>query len=365
MHIAVVVGARPNFVKASPIVRQLDRRGARVTLIHTGQHYDAKLSDVFFEELDLRRPDVWLGIGSDLPGKQIGRIITAIEEVLLAQPSGAAFDWLVAIGDVNSTAGAAIAAVKADTPVCHVEAGLRSGDKSMPEEWNRMITDAVSSLHFATEQAAVDNLLREGHPPQSIHLVGNVMIDTLREHLGRASDCQAWSTFGLSPGKYGVVTLHRPSNVDDPDHLARLMASLRRISSQVPLVFPLHPRTRSKLRAEERQPDGAASLILTEPLGYLDFLSLTSKCAFVITDSGGLQDESTALGVPCLTMRENTERPVTVQMGSSRLLGMDCDMLEATVAKVLAGNYPSGNVPPMWDGQAAGRIADLLLATPR
>jgi UDP-N-acetylglucosamine 2-epimerase (non-hydrolysing) len=356
-------------MKMAPLLRVLADEGLRekavATLIHTGQHYDENLSDVFFSELGMQRPDISLEVGSGSHAVQTARVLERMEEVLQNGPvGGGRFDRLVVVGDVNSTLAASLAAVKLGIPVAHVEAGLRSFDRSMPEEINRIVTDSISDRLFVSESAGVDNLLREGHAQDQIHLVGNVMIDTLFHMLPRAKQLDGPGRFGLRAGQYGVVTLHRPANVDDQEVLSGLVDVLVEVSSDIPLVFPVHPRTAERLaRAGLRERmDRASGLQILPPLGYLDFLSLTSQARVIVTDSGGLQEESTVLDIPCLTMRPNTERPVTVEIGTSMLIGSDPDKLRQNLLAVLDGKYEQGSCPELWDGRAAGRIAELLVA---
>ena len=367
-NLACVVGARPNFMKMAPLLRALEQRpNIRTTLIHTGQHYDAALSDVFFEELGMRRPDVSLDVGSGKQGAQTARILERMEATLEEGPAGGGgYDRVVVVGDVNSTLAAALAATKLQIPVAHVEAGLRSFDRAMPEEINRILTDAISDLLLVSDPAGIENLQREGRPAAQIRLVGNVMIDTLRHLLPAAQGRDALSRLSVRPGEYGFVTLHRPSNVDDAQTLSRLLTVLNECAQQLPLIFPVHPRTRSKLDAFGLmpKPGQASGLRLVEPLGYLDCLALTSQAKVIVTDSGGLQEESTALGVPCLTMRENTERPITVSEGTSTLIGNDADKLHRHLRQVLDGEYPAGRCPELWDGRAAERIAEALEGGP-
>jgi UDP-N-acetylglucosamine 2-epimerase (non-hydrolysing) len=351
-------------MKMAPILRAMRKRPElRATLIHTGQHYDANLSDVFFEQLDMPRPEVHLEIGSGSHGQQTARILERMEEVLSAGPrEGAAFDRLVVVGDVNSTLAATLAAVKLNIPVAHVEAGLRSRDRTMPEEINRLMTDAVADLLLVSEPEGVDNLRAEGHPDSAIHLVGNVMIDTLLEQVDAARGLDQLAQLGLTPGEYAVVTLHRPSNVDDAGVLAKLVDVLVNLADRLPVVFPVHPRTQARLEAfglAERL-RGAAAVHCLPPVGYREFLCLTSQAKVIVTDSGGLQEESTALGIPCLTMRENTERPITVTEGTSTLVGNDVDLLRAHLDAVLTGTYKHGRCPVLWDGRASERIVELL-----
>jgi UDP-N-acetylglucosamine 2-epimerase (non-hydrolysing) len=362
--LACVVGARPNFIKIAPLLRALEAHPhARTLLIHTGQHYDASLSDVFFEELGIRRPDVSLDVGSGKHGAQTARVLERMEAVLEQGPGEAErFDRLVVVGDVNSTMAAALAAAKLGIPVAHVEAGLRSFDRSMPEEINRVVTDSLSDMLLVSEPAGMENLRREGHPEEHLHLVGNVMIDTLRHLLPKAEESRILPQNGLSPGRYGVVTLHRPGNVDDPKTLAGLLDALRDAACELPLVFPVHPRTRERMeRFGLATSNGHAGRVLfLPPLGYIDLLALTSRAKVIITDSGGLQEEATALGVPCLTARPNTERPITVEVGTSTLVASDPQKLRLGLRQVLDGSYKRGCCPALWDGRAAERIAAML-----
>ncbi|MCA9064653.1 MAG: UDP-N-acetylglucosamine 2-epimerase (non-hydrolyzing) [Planctomycetaceae bacterium] len=364
LRIAVVAGARPNFMKVAPILRAMDSHGGfSAMLVHTGQHYDAALSDVFFEELGIRQPDVRLVIRGKSHGEQTGEILQETEKVFArGYLDGQPLDGVIVVGDVNSTLAAALAATKLQIPVAHVEAGLRSRDRSMPEEINRLATDAICELLLASEPAAVQNLENEGHPQDRVFLVGNVMIDTLQTFLPRARSLRATERFNLTPGNYATVTLHRPSNVDNPETLGRLIDVLVEISERLPIVFPVHPRTRSRLESGEllRPLEQATGIRLTEPLGYLEMLCLNSQAKVIITDSGGLQEESTALGIPCLTMRENTERPVTVTEGTSTLIGNDAARLKHELENVLTGMYRTGSCPKLWDGHAAERIVAVL-----
>lgn len=365
--VAVIAGARPNFMKIAPVLRALDAHGSFIsTLIHTGQHYDTNLSDVFFTELQIKKPDIKLSISGTTHGEQTAEILKGTESVFLrGDVTGRAFDFVVVVGDVNSTVAATLAAAKLGIPVAHIEAGLRSFDRSMPEEINRLMTDAVSSLLFASEPSAVQHLKAEGHPESRVHLVGNVMIDTLRTFLPQAQDLSTLSTFGLVPGTYATVTLHRPSNVDDKSALKGIVDVLARVSEKIAMVLPLHPRTRARLETFGLL-EGlklAKGIHVTEPLGYMDFLCLNSQAKVLITDSGGLQEESTALGIPCLTLRSNTERPVTVSEGTSTLIGNDPELLESELAKIQEGNYKSGHCPKNWDGNAAKRIVEVLANT--
>lgn len=354
MLICNVVGARPNFMKIAPVVLELKKREIPQLLVHTGQHYDENMSQVFFEELGLPEPDVYLGIGSDSHARQTARIMTAFEEV------GQAYnpDLIVVGGDVNSTLAVALVAAKQQIPLAHVEAGLRSSDRTMPEEINRIVTDHLSTLLFTTEEAGNQNLRQEGITDESIHFVGNCMVDTLWKHVQRAVDQEPWREFGLQPGGYALLTLHRPSNVDDPWSLGSLLGAINDISSRLPVLFPVHPRT------WERMNQWAIligpSITITKPLSYLTFLGLMAKARCVLTDSGGIQEETTALNIPCLTLRRNTERPVTVESGTNRLVGTDPKRIHQAVEEILAGNWVSRKPPVLWDGQAGRRIAEKI-----
>jgi UDP-N-acetylglucosamine 2-epimerase (non-hydrolysing) len=357
MKIACVVGARPNFIKMAPILKELSRHPTRFhpVLVHTGQHYDAKMSDVFFRDLDLPAPDHYLGVGAGTQAQQTGAIIAMFNDLC----DRVKFDRVLVVGDVTSTFACAVSAAKRGIPVDHVEAGLRSFDRTMPEEINRILTDAIADLFFVSEPAGVANLVHEGHDREKIKLVGNVMIDSLLAHLDKARALGKWRSFNLFQSAYALVTLHRPSNVDAADRLQEIVTSLARVSQRIPVVFPVHPRTRKNLNEVVACP----SLVLSEPLGYLEFLSLMAGSRLVVTDSGGIQEETTALGIPCLTLRHNTERPITVQEGTNTLLGDDLGKLSALVAEIAQGNYKAGAVPHLWDGHASRRIADILMQT--
>jgi UDP-N-acetylglucosamine 2-epimerase (non-hydrolysing) len=362
-RIALVAGARPNFMKIAPIMRALVpyESSMESILIHTGQHYDPEMSDIFFSDLGIRKPDKFLNCGGGSHAEQTARIMMAFEEVAL----GLEPQWVVVVGDVNSTVACSLVAKKLHMQVAHVEAGLRSGDRTMPEEINRIVTDSISDLFFVTEPAGEQNLLREGHAPDKIHHVGHVMIDNLlyqadRLAAGGAADLPS-APLKSRLARYGVVTLHRPSNVDEPDTLRALMVALGEISRSLPLVFPVHPRTRQRIDALGiALPD---SVHLLPPLGYMDFLNLWKDAVVAITDSGGLQEETTGLGVPCVTVRDNTERPVTVDEGTNVIVGRDFDKLRHVVAEVLAGRSKQGRRPRLWDGKAAERICEILART--
>ncbi len=355
IRILAVAGARPNFMKIAPLMRELNQRPNFETfLIHTGQHYDANMSDNFFRDLGIPAPDINLGIGSGSHGQQTGQVLMKIEEVLQAERP----DAVLVVGDVNSTLAATLAAVKLDIPVAHVEAGLRSGDRKMPEELNRLMTDVVATWLFTTEQDGEDNLLREGIPKQRIHFVGNVMIDTLLANLERARALDTIRELGLERGGYALLTLHRPSNVDDPKRLADLFSALEEIHRRLPIVFPVHPRTAAAIRDSLGGAD--ISLQIVEPQDYLPFLRLMADAKLVLTDSGGVQEETTALGTPCFTLRDSTERPITVSHGTNTMVGADREAILREVGKALDGNPKAGRIPDLWDGRSAGRIADIL-----
>lgn len=362
MRFVHIVGARPNFMKVSPVMAALaGRAGVTQELIHTGQHYDARMSDVFFRELDLPEPNVNLEVGSGTHAEQTAQIMIRLEKVLLNQSP----DWVVVYGDVNSTLAAALVCAKLHIRVAHVEAGLRSFDRTMPEEINRIVTDRLSDALFAPSQDGIDNLRLEGVPADHVHLVGNVMIDTLSRLKPRAE--ARWQTADLqrwSDRPYVLVTLHRPANVDEPAALERIMRTLTRISERVTVLFPVHPRTRQRLSSLGFDRPGASDLQLVDPLGYLDFVALEQRALAVVTDSGGVQEETTWLGVPCLTLRPNTERPITITLGTNRLIGGDVERLAAEVSEILAGREITGCIPPLWDGQAGRRIADILTSGP-
>ncbi|MDB4948970.1 MAG: UDP-N-acetylglucosamine 2-epimerase [Gemmatimonadetes bacterium] len=363
MRALVVAGARPNFMKVAPILRALSAAGHEALLVHTGQHYDARMSDAFFADLGLPEPDFHLGVGSGSHAAQTAAVMVAFEPVLeRARP-----DWVVVVGDVNSTLACALVAAKLGPAlgcrVAHVEAGLRSGDWRMPEEVNRVLTDRLADLLLTPSRDALPNLVAEGIPAERAVFVGNVMIDTLLAHLPAAREARTAAGLGLEAGGYAAATLHRPSNVDDPEALAAVLGALARVAREMPVVLPLHPRTR--LRAEEFGLGGLlAELRTTEPLGYTEMLSLTDGAAVVLTDSGGLQEETTALGVPCVTLREQTERPVTIDEGTNRLAPWPLTeegVYASFRAALAAGRSPDGERRPEgWDGRAAERVVEAL-----
>lgn len=360
MKVLLIVGARPNFMKAAPICAEMRRRADEfdVKVVHTGQHYDAAMSDSFFKDLGLPEPDFHLGVGSASHAEQTAKIMLAFEPIVLDEKP----DWVVVVGDVNSTVACALVASKLGVKVAHVEAGLRSFDRSMPEEINRIVTDSISDLLFTTEESANENLRREGVDASKIRFVGNVMIDSLVENLDRVKESNALSDLGLSGGECAVLTLHRPSNVDSREALEPLVDSLIEIAERVAIIFPVHPRTRAKLIEFDLMTKVESSgLRLVAPLGYLDFLALYSHAKFVMTDSGGLQEETTYLGIPCLTIRENTERPVTIEIGTNQLIKDTRSLKQAALGLLDAATPMAKTIPPLWDGKAAVRICDELV----
>ena len=362
MKVINVVGARPNFMKVAPIVTEMKSRAADFTpiVLHTGQHYDAQMSDAFFSDLGLPKPDVYLGVGSGTHAVQTAAVMQSFEPVVLEQKP----DWVLVVGDVNSTIACALVCSKLGVKVAHVEAGLRSRDRTMPEEINRILTDQIADLLLTPSQDADENQRKEGIPASRIRFVGNVMIDSLFGQMKSAAESRVREELGISGSDYAVLTLHRPSNVDNPEAFARILDALEEISRQLPIIFPVHPRTVSRIKefGFSKRVEAAAGLRLVDPLGYLDFLRLYSGARLVLTDSGGIQEETTVLGIPCLTLRENTERPITIEMGTNQLVGTDTKkIVEAAMASLNSPleSQPS-RVPPLWDGHTAGRICDAL-----
>jgi UDP-N-acetylglucosamine 2-epimerase (non-hydrolysing) len=358
--IIVVVGARPNFMKAAPVLEEL-RKLPEVfdpMLVHTGQHYDERMSQIFFGELGLPRPDRYLEVGSGSHGVQTARVMIAFEEVLLEERP----DLVLVVGDVNSTLACTLDAAKLHIPVGHIEAGLRSGDRTMPEEINRMVTDALADLLFTTERSANENLMREGVDPDRVFFVGNVMIDTLRRFEEKAEHSSVLGQLGLEERGYALLTLHRPSNVDEREPFERILRALMEVQARVPVVFPVHPRTRARIDTFGFREwiEGMEGLRLIEPVGYLDFLKLQKYARLVLTDSGGIQEEATVFDVPCLTLRENTERPVTIEVGTNVLVGTDPEAIVREAQRILDGRGKQGAVPERWDGNAAERIVETL-----
>ncbi len=355
----LIVGARPNYIKADPVYKALERTGQfKLTLVHTGQHYDHQMSQLFFDELGIQKPNITLEVGSGSHGAQTARILERYEQVLLEDSP----DLVMVFGDVNSTIACALAAVKLHIPVAHVEAGLRSHDCRMPEEINRLLTDQIADILFITSADAKDNLLQEGKPADAVHFVGNTMIDSLHAFKKQFSQSTIHDRLGLDT-PYALITLHRPSNVDEPAKLTSLATALEAVTENLDCIFPVHPRTRRNLSdfgLLERL-DNNSRFHLLDPLGYIDFMRLQQEATIVITDSGGIQEEATCFGVPCLTVRENTERPVTISSGTNRLIGTDYSRLPGEVTRALKEFTATGRIPELWDGQAAQRIAKILV----
>ena len=354
-RIDLVVGARPNFIKAFPVYRALDElEYFDLRLINTGQHYDDNMAAVFFEQLKMKEPDINLGIGSGKHGEQTARILMELEEVLLENRP----DLMMVFGDVNSTVAAALAAAKLHIPVTHVEAGLRSFDRSMPEEINRVLTDQMSDLLFITSPEAEDNLIKEGKDKSQIHFVGNTMIDSLIRFQPLFDSAHIKDACGFQDKEYILITLHRPSNVDNPANLEQIIASLNKVADITPCLWPVHPRSREKMETITAKTHDR--LIMTDPLGYLEFMGLQRDASAVITDSGGIQEESTFLGVPCLTVRDNTERPITIEQGTNRLIGTDYSNIPGAVKEAIVKNSEP-IIPELWDGKSSERIVNVLL----
>lgn len=352
--VACIVGARPNFMKIAPIMEQLKNHPRlRARLIHTGQHFSSEMSAAFFQDLGIPEPEEYLGVAPGSQTEQTASIMRALEiSFTQARP-----DLVLVVGDVTSTLAAAIVAAKLRIRVAHVEAGLRSFDRSMPEEINRLITDIVSDYLFVSEPSGIRNLRLEGIPDSRVFFVGNVMIDSLMRFRPRALESDIVERLGVGRKQYALVTLHRPSNVDEPQQLRRMTELLNDVSKHLPVVFPIHPRTRQRMADAKLTTDG---LILTPPLGYLEFLQVMAQSRFVLTDSGGIQEETTVLGIPCLTLRENTERPITVEEGTNRLIGTDPEAARSAIAELLQKGFAPGRIPELWDGQASSRIVEIL-----
>lgn len=360
IKIICVCGARPNFMKIAPIMRAFNESGKFETLlVHTGQHYDKKMSHLFFDELNIPKPDINLEVGSGSHAVQTAEVMKRFEPVV----NDFKPDYVLVVGDVNSTIACGLVAVKLGVKLIHVEAGLRSFDKAMPEEINRVLTDRISDLLFVTEQSGIDNLKNEGVEDSRVHFVGNVMIDTLLANKEKADKSKILSDMGLEKKGYAVITLHRPSNVDDMANLERIISAFEVIEKDLKLIFPIHPRTRKNIEGTDigKRVEAMKNLILLDPVGYLDFLCLTSNAALVMTDSGGIQEETTILGVPCMTLRENTERPVTITEGTNRLIHIETDDILKNYNEIKEFNFDvSGQIPKFWDGKAAQRIADII-----
>lgn len=353
-----IVGARPNFMKVAPIHKAFQKHNSKVKhlICHTGQHYDKKMSKVFFEDLEMPHPDFYLGVGSGSHAEQTANVMIEFEKVLLTEKP----DLIIVVGDVNSTVACSLVASKLNIKVAHIEAGLRSFDRTMPEEINRLLTDAISDYLFVSEKSGLVNLKSEGISQDKVHFVGNVMIDSLIHYLPKAEQSSVLRTYGLIPSKYLLFTLHRPSNVDSKDFLKELMQLFENLSAERQIIFPIHPRTKKNLVEAGYGDNIHKNIILTEPIGYIDFLSLTKNAELIITDSGGIQEESTYLGVQCITVRNNTERPVTVEVGTNQLIGTDLKSIEKTAKEILSGNIKKGGIPELWDGKTAERITEFL-----
>jgi len=359
LKIINIVGARPNFMKIAPLMEAYKSYPSiKPILVHTGQHYDREMSDLFFNQLGIPRPDYNLEVGSSTHARQTAEIMMAFEPLVIEHRP----DLVLVVGDVNSTIACGLVAVKLGVKLAHVEAGLRSYDLAMPEEINRILTDSISDYLFCTEQSGVDNLLAEGVGEDKIFLVGNVMIDTLLKNRERTESSNILESYGIQPGGYTVLTLHRPSNVDNPDVFDSILAALKVIQNDMPIIFPLHPRTRNRLASTSLAGKFKAmpNLRPVDPIGYLDFLKLLASARLVLTDSGGIQEETTILKVPCLTLRENTERPVTCEIGTNRLVGIETEAILNAYREFVTGNSREAGIPPLWDGQAALRIVTIL-----
>jgi len=361
LKVLLIAGARPNFMKVAPIYAEMKRRSSEFVpmIVHTGQHYDAAMSDAFFDDLGMPKPDIHLGVGSGSHAVQTAKIMTEFEPVVLSEKP----DWVLVVGDVNSTIACALVCAKLGVKIAHVEAGLRSRDRSMPEEINRILTDSISDLLFTTSQDADENLRQEGIPAEKIKFVGNVMIDSLLEHLKLSESSKVRADLGLSEGAYATVTLHRPSNVDDEAVFSGILDALLAVSERLPIIFPVHPRTRAKIA--EFGFGGTiedSNISLIDPLGYLDFMRLYSGARLVLTDSGGLQEETTVLGIPCITLRHNTERPITIELGTNVLVGTDPEKIKEAAFSILERQTSAKetSIPPLWDGKTAPRICDEL-----
>ena len=389
MKIISVVGARPNFMKVAPIHKAFIQLGVRNDskaqqveelenknlhgekhahintqpltinhlICHTGQHYDEKMSKVFFEELELPQPHFYLGVGSGSHAEQTAKVMIEFEKVLINELP----DLVIVVGDVNSTIACSLTAVKLGIKVAHVEAGLRSFDRQMPEEINRILTDSIADYLFVTEKSGIENLIKEGIDSSKIFFVGNVMIDSLINYLPKILTSQIFSKLNIEKGSYSLITLHRPSNVDDKDRLEELISLIYEVSKNQKVVFPIHPRTKNNLQKYDLLKYLNHNIITTDPLGYIDFISLIKHCNFVLTDSGGIQEETTYLGVPCVTLRNTTERPITVEVGTNYLVGEDFSQAKYYINKILAGNHKQGKIPDLWDGKSAERIVKILI----
>ena len=359
--ILIIAGARPNFMKIGPLLREIARypKMFNQILVHTGQHYDDEMSKIFFQDLSLPEPDIYLGVGSGTHAVQTAKIMMAFEEVCFQEKP----DLVIVVGDVNSTAACSLVAAKLHVQVAHVEAGLRSFDRSMPEEINRIITDTLSDYLFVSEKSGIQNLKKEGIDPHKVHFVGNIMIDSLKANLTRINEASILHKLNLHKGNYCVLTLHRPKNVDSPRSLAEIFTILKSTAKHIKIIYPIHPRTRKMIKTHLflEKFSSLKNLILLDPLGYIEFLKLIKESCLVLTDSGGIQEETTFLNIPCLTMRENTERPVTIQEGTNFLVGRDKEKISRYIKNILQGKKKQRTIPEYWDGKTAERIVQILL----
>lgn len=353
-----VVGARPNFMKVAPIHKAFQKYKDTIQhlICHTGQHYDEKMSKVFFEDLGLPKPDYYLGIGGGSHAEQTAKIMIEFEKILLAEKP----DLIIVVGDVNSTIACSLVAAKLHVKIAHVESGLRSNDMDMPEEINRILTDRISDMMFVTEKSGLENLKKEGVSDDKVFFTGNVMIDSLVQHLPKADESCILKDYGLTPHNFVLVTLHRPSNVDSKDYLEQLISLLNTISEKRKLIFPIHPRTKSNMTKFGLDGMLHENVIVTDPIGYIDFMALTKNSELIVTDSGGIQEESTYMGVQCITVRDNTERPITVEVGTNQLIGTDLAKVKQAALEVLSGKTKKGKIPKLWDGKAAERITEII-----
>ncbi|GGE42004.1 non-hydrolyzing UDP-N-acetylglucosamine 2-epimerase [Psychroflexus planctonicus] len=359
MKVTLIAGARPNFMKIAPIIHAIKKaqdegKSIHYRLVHTGQHYDEKMSETFFRQLNIPHPDVNLACGGGSQAEQTAAILLAFEKEVLAHPT----DLVMVVGDVTSTMACSIVAKKLNIKVAHVEAGIRSWDRSMPEEINRMLTDSITDYFFTTSTLAGENLLKEGHKKEQIHFVGNVMIDTLRANESRFQQPEVWNELDLKPKHYLVMTMHRPANVDEEAKLKEFIESIDQNTNGMPVIFPIHPRTKGILEKAGIQ---MKNIYLVEPLGYLEFNYLVKHAKGVLTDSGGITEETTVMNVPCITLRDNTERPETIDIGTNELIGTNPKKIKPALEKLLSGNWKQGQIPEKWDGKAAERIVDVLL----
>jgi len=354
-----VVGARPNFMKVAPLHKEFAKHSSTIEhlICHTGQHFDEKMSKVFFDELELPKPDFYLGVSGGSHAQQTANVMLKFEEIVLQEKP----DLVIVVGDVNSTLACSVVAAKLNIKVAHVEAGLRSFDNEMPEEINRRITDTISNLLFVSEPSGMKNLKDEGVALEKYFFAGNIMIDSLQNYLSKADDSNICTKLGIAPQHYILVTFHRPSNVDEPASLKKLAEFLNKLSSDHPVLFPIHPRTKNNLKKANLLESLSNNIKLLDPIGYIDFLALQKNALLVITDSGGIQEETTVLGVQCLTARKNTERPVTVEQGTNQLVGIDFDEVLSSAQRVLGGETKKGSVPEKWDGKTAERIVGTIL----